>query len=155
MSFGSVLAFFALPALSPAARARQMDQSVQDVATFLQDARLESVRRNAPVICRAETRGHHTVLTLDWNLTRQGPHPGGQSLTLPRGVVVLPDELRQSGIIAVFNPRGGYRFGPQGSPAVLLWRTGTPNNDRREIEMTSGDLKVMDTRLAGDRPPAE
>src|SRR5271155_5824306 len=77
----------AVPYMSPAMRARQLDNSAQDVASFFQQARSQSVERNAPVACHVEMDGSRTVLTLDWNFNGMKAHPAGEQLVLPRGLV--------------------------------------------------------------------
>jgi Tfp pilus assembly protein FimT len=151
----TVASFFvavAVPQMSPTLRARQLDNSAQEVAGFLQQARTLSVERKAPVACRVEMDGSHTVLTLDWNFNGSKMLRAGQRLELPRGMVLMQaGVLQKSGTLAVFNPRGGVmigsdRFGSE-APAVLsLSRRGGPTTELREIALTGGgDFKVAPT----------
>jgi Tfp pilus assembly protein FimT len=149
MTVASFLAALAVPYMSPTLRARQLDNSAQEVASFLQQARSSSVERNAPVACRVEMDGSRTVLSLDWNLKGATTHPAGDRLVLPRGLVLTQAGiLQKSGAIAIFNPRGGamlgsVRFG-SGSPAVLsLSQRGGPATEVRGIGMTgAGNFEV-------------
>jgi hypothetical protein len=154
MMIGStVLTFLALPIMFPGLRARQFDNSAQKTASFLEQARAESIRRNAPVACRIETHGKKAVLTLDWNFGGSKLHPQGASLELPRGVVVSQaGQPQTSGTLAVFNPRGGVTLASgssgsasRGGPMAALdlsW-SGTVPNDVRQISMAGGgDFQV-------------
>jgi Tfp pilus assembly protein FimT len=143
------LAAFAVPHESPAQRARQLDSSAQEIANFLQKARSQAVWRNAPVACRIEMDGSHTVLWLDWSLN--GPKTGAHAerLVLDRGMVLMQAGiLQRAGTLAVFNPRGGVMSGAVrlgfGEPVVLsLWQRGGPTTGVRDIAMTgSGDFEV-------------
>jgi len=148
----TVASFFvavAAPQVSPTLRARQLDHSAQEVASFLQQARSLSVERNAPVACRVEMDGSHTVLTMDWNLNGSKTRPAGKRLELPRGLVLMQaGVLQKSGTLAIFNPRGGImigsvRFG-SGTPIVLsLSQRGGSTTELREIGLTgTGDFAV-------------
>jgi Tfp pilus assembly protein FimT len=109
---GYFLAIFALPILFPRILTRQLDQSSRQVADFLQRARTESIERGAPVACRVEKHGSRTVLWLDWDITGRRVHLKGDTLELSRGLVLSQDGKPQgSGVIAYFNPRGGFQAG--------------------------------------------
>jgi Tfp pilus assembly protein FimT len=158
MMIGSaVLSFFALPIVVTGLRARQFDQSAQETASFLEQARAESILRNAPVACRLETHGTKAVLVLDWNLGSTKVHPEGRRLELPRGVVVSRAGQPQSdGTVAIFNPRGGVMLGSQpksgksGSARSgvvtaaldLSWPDALPNDLRKISMVGSGDFQV-------------
>jgi hypothetical protein len=129
-----------------------MDSSAQEVAGLLQKARVQSVLRGAPVVCRLEIEGSHTVLSLDWNLSSVKTHPAGERLVLDRGLVLMQAGiLQKAGTIAVFNPRGGALIGAvrigSGAPAVLsLSRRGGPTTEVRDIAMNgAGDFEVTGT----------
>ena len=108
---GSALVVLAVPLLSPSLRARQLDDSAQDVAGFLQQARYESIQRGAPLACEAGIQGYRTVLTLDWNLNGGHTHSKGSRLVLPWGLILLQEgALRKSGTVASFNLRDGFTF---------------------------------------------
>jgi hypothetical protein len=150
---GYFLAILALPILFPRLLTREMDRSSQDVARFLQKARSQSIERNAPVAFRVEKRGSRTVLWLDWNITGRKVLLKGDALELPRGLVVSQDgEAQTSGVIAVFNPRGGFRLGYNSSasskPLVLsVSRPGRPIDGLREVSMTgTGDFLATNTQ---------
>jgi hypothetical protein len=149
MMIGSaVLTFLALPMMFPGMRVRQLDNSAQETANFLERTRTESVLRNAPVACRLETHGTKAVLVLDWNFGGRKVHPSGRRLELPRGMVVSQSGQPQtSGTIAVFDPRGGVVLGIAKSSSArsggalaaldLSW-PGTLPNDQRQISMVAG-----------------
>jgi type II secretory pathway pseudopilin PulG len=157
----SLLAVLAVPMLSPSLRARQLDDSAQDLAGFLQQARNQSIQRGAPVACGIGIQGYRTVLTLDWNLNGRRTQPQGSRLVLPWGLVLLQEGApRQSGTVAAFNPRGGFTFrsarpGPV-EPAVLsLSQSNFSTNSRREISMTSGGLfKITSVAPSGSAKTA-
>jgi Tfp pilus assembly protein FimT len=146
VAVGSVLTVLAVHIVAP--DVRQLDRSARDVASFLQEARTESIQRNAPVACRVQMEGDHILLSLDWNLDGKHLQPDGKRLVLPRGVVLLPDELRQFGTVALFNPRGGFTFGSamlgaERLTVLYLSLPDAPTHDRREISMTgAGNLQV-------------
>jgi len=141
---GAILAGLAVPILSPSLRARQLDDSSQALAGFLQQARFQSIQRDRPVDCRVGRQGYQTVLTLDWNLDGGRTQLKGGHLVLPWGLVLLQGgALRKSGTVASFNPRGGFTFRPARSdgaePVELsLSQSGFSTSDLREITMTSG-----------------
>jgi Tfp pilus assembly protein FimT len=149
MIIGSTaLTTLALPMMFPGMRVRQFDNSAQETASFLEQARAESMLRNAPVICRLRTDGTKAVLELDWNLGGAKVHPDGRRLALPRGMVVSQSgPLQTSGTIAIFNPRGGVAMGSGKSGSArsgavlaaldLSW-PGTLPNDQRQISMVDG-----------------
>jgi hypothetical protein len=155
---GSV-ALFAVPNVVSGLHTFQLDHSAQEVASFLQQARTDSVQRDAPVVCRVHTEFGRTVLSLDWDLMGRQVHLQGSRLALPWGVGLLQDgQLQRSGTIAIFNPRGGFTFGaastrsvarPEGLIAVSLKGPGNTGMVR-DIAITGiGDFKVMgpaDTR---------
>jgi hypothetical protein len=152
MTAATFLAALAVPYGSSAARTRQLDSSAQEVVGFLQKARLQSVLRNAPVACRLEIEGSHTVLSLDWNLNGSKTRPDGERLVLDRGLVLMQAGILQTpGMIAVFNPRGGAIFGAvrfgSGEPAVLsLSQRGGPTTEVRDIAMNAtGDFEMTGT----------
>ena len=147
LAAGYFLTSLALPMLFPGMVAGQLDRSTQDVATFLQQARIQSIERNAPVECRIEQRGRRTVLWLDWNLLEESPtnrriHPPGVRLELPSGFVLSQDgEPRTSGVIAIFNPRGGFTVGSDRSASpeqltLYLSLRGGPVNHLHEVGLT-------------------
>ncbi len=143
MVIGCVLTFLAV---TPGVR--QLDRSAHDVASFLQEARTAAIQRNVPVTCRVHMEGKHTVLSMDWNLNGEQVRPDGNRLVLPRGVVLLPDELQQAGTAVVFNPRGGFTFGSatdgaQRLTGLYLSLPGTSTHNRRAISITgAGELQV-------------
>jgi hypothetical protein len=152
MTAATFLAALAVPYVSPAGRARQLDSSAQEVAGFLQKARLQSVLRDASVACRLEIEGSHTVLLLDWNLDGSKTRLDGERLVLDRGLVLMQAGILQKpGTIAVFNPRGGAIFGGvrfgSGEPAVLsLSQRGRPTTEVRDIAMNAaGNFEMMGT----------
>ena len=147
---GYLLALFALPVLFPGIAARQLDSSSQDVARFLQQARIASIERNAPVACRIDKHGGRMVLSLDWNMNGSRVHPAGLTLALPYGVVVAQrGETQPSGVIAVFNPRGGLTvassFPARGKPLLLyVSRPGRQNLELRAVGMTrTGEFQAF------------
>src|SRR5579871_1133524 len=89
MAAGSSLVTLAILNMSPALRARELDNSAQAVAHFLQQAEIKSVGRNRPVACKIEKDGRHMVLQLDWNMNGPKLHPDGDRLELPRGIVLM------------------------------------------------------------------
>jgi Tfp pilus assembly protein FimT len=149
MTAASFIGALAVSSMTPAMRARQLDNSAQDVASLLQRARIASVERNAPVACRLEVDGSRTTLTIDWNLNGPKVHPEGERLVLPRGVLLMQaGVLQKPGVIAIFNPRGGARIGSvtfgSGVPAVLsMSRRGGTTTELREIAMSpTGEFEV-------------
>jgi hypothetical protein len=153
---GYFLALVVFPLLFPAILTRQLDRSSQEVARFLQRARTESVGRGFPVACRVEQHGSRTVLWLDWDVLGGRVHLKGDTLELPRGLVLSQDENRRtSGVIAIFNPRGGFTVASNSAstePLVLkVLRPSRPADSPREISMTrTGDFQA---RPAAPQPP--
>jgi hypothetical protein len=163
MIIGSALvAWLAFP-MSPEARARQLDSSAEGTAGFLEKARTESLLRNAPVALRIKVEGKKAVLWMDWNLSGRESHPKGNTLELPRGLMVLESGQPQTGgTLAVFNPRGGATFGAglsgsshsqRGTVLNLSW-PGTQPNDMREISLTDkGEFQVGSTPTVAKNAP--
>jgi Tfp pilus assembly protein FimT len=156
---GAILTALAVPILSPSLRARQLDDSSQALAGFLQQARFQSIQRGRPVACSIGVQGYRTVLTLDWNLNGGRTQPKGNHFVLPWGLVLLQGgALRKSGTVAFFNPRGGFAFSSarpdEAAPVELsLSQSGFSTSDLREITMTSGGrFKVTRIRRSGSDP---
>ncbi len=141
------LAALAAPYISPTLRAHQLDNSAQEVVNFLEQARTQSVVRNAPAVCRVEIDGSRTILTLDWNFNGTKSVAPGDQLVLHRGVVLMQNGVPQkSGVLASFNPRGGAVYGSaeaRSGKLLSLAHRGGAGSELREIDVTAGgDFEV-------------
>ncbi|GEM_PF-6145025 len=117
----------------PSWRDHELRTTATDLAAFLDDARHRSMSHDTPVICRVEKKGPWTVVWMDVDpkgrLQSRKPR-----LVLPYGMeltTVQPDTPVNSSAIpanaaapksalAVFNPRGGFAFGPVGQRLIYL-----------------------------------
>lgn len=163
MAIVSLLTVTAAPKVMSTMHPYLLGGAVQDVASLLKKARVDSVLENTPVVCQAHVEGGRTVIRVA--KYRAGTlQVTGESLRLPPGMVVLPasglvpppsllhrnSSTLESGSIAVFNPRGGIALGSGETSVLYLGYAKDTNGEVGVVSITDrGDTQAW--RMVGPR----